>query len=399
MIRFFMMFLMVLMALGIPFTAQAAAFGQRAANMAEIKAIRVSSTADKVRLVVDATKEVDYETVVLSKPGRVVVNLTGAWLSPAVKKNMDLGSRFAGKVRVAQFNPNTVRIVVETSVGRNNYEVFSLKGGESPYRVVMDFGNLSKGSSGAAIKFPTGHGNDAPADKPTKPAGKTDTKPGTSGQASSGSSGAGIVIPPVIKREPFFSPGLSGKKIALDAGHGGNDAGAVGPTGVMEKSITLRVTKAVQQLLTAAGAQVLMTRTTDTEVSAKHALASDVEELQARCDVANDEDADIFLSIHMDSFAGGDAKGTTGYYYGEGTSSGQRLANRVHLAVAAALGIQDRGTKSCNFYVVKHTVMPAALIEVAFVSNPEEEKLMNSEAGVKKAAQGIVDGLQKFFGS
>ena len=127
MIRFFMMFLMVLMALGIPFTAQAAAFGQRAANMAEIKAIRVSSTADKVRLVVDATKEVDYETVVLSKPGRVVVNLTGAWLSPAVKKNMDLGSRFAGKVRVAQFNPNTVRIVVETSVGRNNYEVFSYK--------------------------------------------------------------------------------------------------------------------------------------------------------------------------------------------------------------------------------------------------------------------------------
>ena len=63
------------------------------------------------------------------------------------------------------------------------------------------------------------HGNDAPADKPTKPAGKTDTKPGTGGQASSGSSGAGIVIPPVIKREPFFSPGLSGKKIALDAGH------------------------------------------------------------------------------------------------------------------------------------------------------------------------------------
>ena len=391
MIRFFVMFLTVLMTVCLPFTGQAAAsFGQRTANMAEIKGIRVSSTADKIRLVVDASKEVDYETVVLSNPTRVVVNLHGAWLSPAVKKNMDLGSRFASRLRAAQFDPNTVRIVVETTVGKNNYEVFSLKGGEAPYRVVLDFGNLSKGAAGASIKFPTGHGNEAPND--TKAGKKPEVKKDTS--KSSGT----VTPPPVVKREPFFAPGLVGKKIAIDAGHGGNDAGAIGPTGVTEKSITLRVAQEVQRQLTAAGATVLMTRTRDTEVSAKHALASDIEELQARCDVANDEDADIFLSLHMDSFASGDAKGTTGYYYGAGTSAGQRLADTVHKSVLNALGTQDRGTKSCNFYVVKHTTMPAALIEMAFVSNPAEEKLMDSDAGVQKAAKAIVSGLRDFFG-
>ena len=100
MIRFFVMFLTVLMTVCLPFTGQAAAsFGQRTANMAEIKGIRVSSTADKIRLVVDASKEVDYETVVLSNPTRVVVNLHGAWLSPAVKKNMDLGGTVRSEYR------------------------------------------------------------------------------------------------------------------------------------------------------------------------------------------------------------------------------------------------------------------------------------------------------------
>ena len=62
------------------------------------------------------------------------------------------------------------------------------------------------------------------------------------------------------------------------------------------------------------------------------------------------------------------------------------------------IGTSSRGTQSCNFYVVKHTDMPATLVEVAFISNPTEEKLMNSEDGVQKAAQGIADGIADFFG-
>ena len=114
--------------------------------------------------------------------------------------------------------------------------------------------------------------------------------------------------------------------------------------------------------------------------------------------MANQSQSDIFVSIHMDSFTSGDAVGTTGYYYSKGTSAGQRLAAAVRAGVIAQIGTTDRGTKSCNFYVVKYTNMPATLVEVAFISNAAEEKLMNSDAGIQKAARGIVDGIGNFFG-
>ena len=188
------------------------------------------------------------------------------------------------------------------------------------------------------------------------------------------------------------------KIVVIDAGHGGNDSGAIGPTGVMEKTVTLRIANEVRRLLMAEGATVYMTRDTDTEVSPKGANASDIEELQARCDVANQNASDVFVSIHMDSFSSGAAKGTTGYYYSLGSQKSRDLADKVRSGVIDQIGTQSRGTQSCNFYVVKHTDMPATLVEVAFISNPTEEQLLDSEDVIKKAAQGIVDGIADFFG-
>ena len=147
-----------------------------------------------------------------------------------------------------------------------------------------------------------------------------------------------------------------------------------------------------------AGAKVTMTRTTDTEVSPKHRQATDVDELQARCDVANKAKADIFISIHMDSFTSREASGTTGYYYTKGSAASKRLAAAIQSELVGQLKTTSRGIKTCNFYVVKHTKMPATLIEVAFVSNPKEEKLLTSKKGVQKAAIGIVNGISDFFG-
>ena len=185
----------------------------------------------------------------------------------------------------------------------------------------------------------------------------------------------------------------------LDAGHGGNDAGAIGPTGVTEKSVTLRVALELEKLLKNEGATVIMTRTTDKVVSEKGSKASDIEELQARCDVANREKADIFISIHCDSFTNPNAKGTTGYYYSKSeTDAGKRLADAIRRGLCEQIKTPSRGTKPCNFYVVRHTDMPATLIELAFISNLEEEKLLNSDDGIKKAAQGIMDGIEDYFG-
>lgn len=364
--------------------AEAAGFAQRAGSMSEITGIRVSTDADKTRIVVDGTKETEYKVSVISNPQRIIIDIQNAWVSPNVKKATNIDSRFAKAVRIAQHDSSTVRVVVESSMGKNNYKVFALKGGTTAYRVVMDLGKVGGGSKNSGIDFNPQPKPDTSASNNTNKGETVETTPS-------------VTTPSGTTTEPVFTPGLKGKIIALDAGHGGSDTGAIGPTGVTEKGVTLRVAKALQKLLQAEGATVLMTRTTDTEVSPKKANASDVEELQARCDVGNDGNADIFISMHMDSFTNSTPSGTTGYYYTKGSKASQRLAQYVSEGVVTALGTGNRGTKSCNFYVVKHTDMPATLVEMAFISNDKEEKLMNSEAGINRAAEGILNGLRRFF--
>lgn len=364
--------------------AEAAGFAQRAGSMSEITGIRVSTDADKTRIVVDGTKETEYKVSVISNPQRIIIDIQNAWVSPNVNKSTTIDSRFAKAVRIAQHDSSTVRVVVESSMGKNNYKVFALKGGTTAYRVVMDLGKVGGGSKNSGIDFNPQPKPDTSASNNTNKGETVETPPS-------------VTTPSGTTTEPAFTPGLKGKIIALDAGHGGSDTGAIGPTGVTEKGVTLRVAKALQKLLQAEGATVLMTRTTDTEVSPKKANASDVEELQARCDVGNDGNADIFISMHMDSFTNSTPSGTTGYYYTKGSKASQRLAQYVSEGVVTALGTGNRGTKSCNFYVVKHTDMPATLVEMAFISNDKEEKLMNSEAGINRAAEGILNGLRRFF--
>ena len=383
--------------------AEAASFAERAGSMSEITAVRVSNSADKTRIVLDGTREASYKVSVLSNPQRIVVDIQNAWISPSLKKSTTIDSRFAKSVRIAQHDTSTVRVVVESSMGKNNYKVFPLKGGSTAYRIVMDFGNLGGSSSGAAIDFnpqpkPKDEDKGTASDSGSGTAGSTGEGTAIGGSTGSTGSDTGSGKGTVTKGEPVVTPGLKGKIIALDAGHGGSDVGAIGPTGVTEKGVTLRVATELQKRLVKEGATVLMTRSTDTEVSPKKAKASDIEELQARCDVGNDQNADIFISLHMDSFTNSSPSGTTGYYYVNGSKAGQRLARTLSEGIVSALGTGNRGTKSCNFYVVKHTTMPAALIEMAFISNDKEERLMNSDEGVKKAADGLVNGLISFFG-
>lgn len=429
-----LLLLTMLALLGMSLSAEASPFGERVEGLTEITGVRVSSSQDKTRIVVDAKAPVTYRTMVLKNPGRVVVDIKDAWISPQAKRELAVSGPFVSRARVAQFDQRTVRVVVETTVGKDNYKVFSLTGGPVPGRVVLDFGRVGPDSAGATIALPDVKAPTEPAAPQTKPQTpqtkpQTQQTPQTKPQAPQ--TKPAETKPVETKPEEQQTPqdaeqaaqetaadtpgeqpatesstdagiaaitGLAGHSITIDAGHGGNDSGAIGPTGVTEKSVTLRVALALQKILTSEGATVYMTRTTDTEVSPKGAAASDIEELQARCDVANQHDSDIFISIHMDSFTNGAAKGTTGYYYALGSKKSRDLADKVRAGVIDQIGTPSRGTQSCNFYVVKHTDMPATLVEVAFISNPTEEKLMNSEDGVQKAAQGIADGIADFFG-
>mgnify|MGYP000856319264 FL=1 len=364
-----------------------AAFSDRTKDMAKITGIRIGRTEGNVRIVVDSDHPVTYRQFVLANPTRVVLDVQNAWIMPEAKKNVSVNSPLVSGVRAAQFDEKTVRIVVDTTVGKDGWKGFSLDGGKP--RIVLDFGRTPKVTAGP--KAPPA--KPAPAQQPTKPvkpAPPKTTSPSDQRDGDHTGDDVGHDISDII--------GLKGKKIAIDPGHGGSDSGAIGPTGVMEKNVTMRVSRELKRLLEAEGATVVLTRTTDTEVSDKGANATAVEELEARCEIANRANADIFLSIHADAFTNREVKGTTAYYYAKASEKSKRLADSVRLALIDAIGTLDRGTQTCNFYVVKHTDMPAILVEISFISNPDEEKMMNSEEGIKKIAQGIADGIADYFG-
>jgi N-acetylmuramoyl-L-alanine amidase len=193
--------------------------------------------------------------------------------------------------------------------------------------------------------------------------------------------------------EPIESTRLLGKTICIDPGHGGSDPGAVGPTGTMEKDNTLAISLLLRDRLEKNGATVVITRENDKDVSYPNSSAD--EELGARVDIANEAATDIFVSIHNDAFTSPSAAGTTTFHYGDTESV--RLAGHVQKCLVDELGTRDRGSRFASFYVIRYTDMPAILVEVAFISNPEEEVLLASVDGRYKAAESIFQGIVKFF--
>jgi N-acetylmuramoyl-L-alanine amidase len=198
-------------------------------------------------------------------------------------------------------------------------------------------------------------------------------------------------VPPVVYN---FTPGLKNKVIAIDPGHGGSDPGAIGMNKTQEKAITLAVAQNVKTLLEKAGAKVVMTRQDDRDVYGIGATAT--QELNARASVANSKKADLFLSIHIDSFTSRDAGGTSTYYY-QKTPYDALLAQTVQDNLQQATGLLNRGAKPANFYVIKHSIIPAILTELGFISNPAEEKLLTTPQFQQRVAEGLVQGINQFF--
>ncbi len=190
---------------------------------------------------------------------------------------------------------------------------------------------------------------------------------------------------------------LKGKTICLDPGHGGTDVGAIGHLNgkdIYEKDITLPIALNLRDLLTSAGAKVVMTRTTDKDVFGPY--ASDVVELQARCDIANEAHAHAFVSIHIDSIADPDIDGTTAYYY-VGSNQSMLLAHMLHQATLNSLSIPDRGVRANDFYVNSHTTMPSVLMEMGYISNEHRVKMLTSKWAPKSIAKSLFNGLVDYF--
>lgn len=173
--------------------------------------------------------------------------------------------------------------------------------------------------------------------------------------------------------------------IALDPGHGGHDPGAVGPTGLREKDVALCIAEKVGSILKQHGITVQHTRQDDRFV-----------ELSNRAKIANDAKADFFVSIHLNSATNPAATGTETFAYRQGTT-GDRLSKSIQDNLVKEIKLRDRGVKHANFTVLSRTIMPAALVEVAFINNPSEEMLLKEELFKNKAAIGIAKGILEFL--
>lgn len=203
-------------------------------------------------------------------------------------------------------------------------------------------------------------------------------------------------LPLAIKAKSKFRTGggIKDKIITLDPGHGGSDPGAIGASGLKEKQITLEISMRVKELLEKEGAKVYMTRTTDKDVYAPN--ASDRAELQARVNVAEKHNSDLFLSLHINSSVNKSVGGFSSYYYPK-TDNDLKIAKTIQDKFAKNFGVDNLGVRQANFYVVKRCSMPATLLEMCFISNPKEEKLMKSKWFQKKTARLIVEGVKNYF--
>lgn len=198
---------------------------------------------------------------------------------------------------------------------------------------------------------------------------------------------------PVMAKGPKVS--LADATIVIDPGHGGSESGAIGSTGLDEKDVNLDLALKVKAYLEAKGANVVMTRSTDKYVG-----------LSERPQIANDIDADIFVSIHNNASESRSANGTSTYYIRpDKVYNGDEqllvesiaLAEKLQASLLSGLGLQDRGVLNANFAVLRGSMVPAVLLEVAFISNLEEEQLLMSEDFKNKTALSIVKGIENYF--
>ena len=217
-----------------------------------------------------------------------------------------------------------------------------------------------------------------------------------------GATSADVVAPKKIGSASRGNYDVLNKVVYLDAGHGGYDPGA-SYFGISEKSLTLAIQSRVKAKLEAEGYQVVTTRTSDTFV-----------DLTDRSRAANASESDIFVSIHINAAGSSDVQGIETYYYQPYAEYPSRinstyhanptrlnmsdtLANAIQSSLINATGAQNQGVKRQTFAVLRETTAPAVLLELGFLSNPQEAARLNTSAYQETLANAIVAGIKSYY--
>ena len=373
------------------------------ANAAQVTDVKWGVDKDNMlRFVVDLTDAAPYKVEVNDKLMTITVE---APLKEGAAKSAKTRSNVASVMKVEPAGDKAlIKIPLSRKLEANEYKSFTLRKDpdtKRPARIVLDITaekrtaptNVAKGTTDK----PTAKVSSEPTAKSgtavvgNKPTTNSRKKPPEVGVSLKGNVSAPTVSVS-IGGGNVDSP--KGKIITIDPGHGGSDPGAVGDKGTLEKNITLEISKRLKQNLEEMGAIVHMTRSTDKEVAGPG--ASDVDELQARINVAEKNNSDLFISVHINSSVNKKVGGFSTYYYPK-TKFDAKIAKSIQDNLTENYGRDNLGLREANFYVIKRCSMPATLLELCFISNKKEEKLMRGNWFQTKTAKLIAEGVENYF--
>ncbi len=197
-----------------------------------------------------------------------------------------------------------------------------------------------------------------------------------------------------------MSLAVANRVIVIDPGHGGMDPGLVSKKGAVEKDITLAVGKLLASHLGQAGSQAIMTRDSDTDLSNPETVGITMrkkEDLLNRVALANDNRADLYISIHTGESSAQEQRGAQ-VYYQKDSVEGKKVAQFIHSELARTLKNTGGPPREVDDFVTRNTTMPAVVVDIGYMTNESDEKLLLDQAYLDRAAWSIYAGVVKYLG-
>ena len=370
-----------------------------ASEKTQVTGLRFLSSSAYTRIMVDLSQESKFtvrhlkEDVAKGLPPRIYIDIDGAQLALGSKEPVAVEDGLLRQIRIGQYSADVVRVVLDMHSLRE-HKAFLLA---DPYRLVVDVQGHKAPDDAAARQRATTRSPAARKPEPEK------GKPGSSEDT----------VPPI-------------RKIVLDPGHGGKDPGAIGIGGRAEKDIVLSIAKKLAaKLRKEMGVQVVLTREDDRFVA-----------LENRTAVANAEDADLFISLHLNASANPDAKGIETYYLDNTTDEAAlrlaarengtspknisdlqfilsdltqnmkledsiSLAHRLQSSLVGGMSrvtgdVRDLGVKKALFYVLVGARMPSVLVEMFFITNRHEARAMGHDQSQDAMVEALMRGIEQY---
>ncbi|MFN3921388.1 MAG: N-acetylmuramoyl-L-alanine amidase, partial [Caldimicrobium sp.] len=385
------------------------------ADLKKVLKIEPITGEDYTRIIIDLSGNFEYQANILSpqedKPPRLYVDIYPAILGESLQRAFDIQDKHLQRIRVGQFDRQTVRVVLDMQ-SLSDYKIFKVK---EPSQLIIDLIGKEKKKKEKLVKEKT----ETPI-KEAKERKSRKTKEEEKEKEVKDSS--------YINLARQF--GLGVRRIMLDPGHGGEDPGALGPNGLKEKDVVLKLAKLIEKKLTERlpEVEILYTRTSDVFIP-----------LAKRPALANSMKADLFISLHLNASPDPNAKGIETYYLNFTTdpesmrvaalenraneksladlqdlvkailantklNESKMLAEKVQRELVRHLsyhypGVEDRGVKYAPFLVLVGTRMPAILVEADFITNPVSAERLTKEEYLEKIAEGIAKGIENYIQS